>query len=164
MENIVSKDKGITIIALIITIIITIILASIIIQYGTGEIDKAKLEDLKTTMLLIKGRAQISIDKLEFEKDYVEEGVIQLNTNITLPAEATVQYNLSGLKTTLSALQDKSKLYIWEQKAMDNNGIDVEITAENFYVIDYNTKEVYYSLGYKDNGKINYSLNQLQEL
>ena len=30
------------------------------------EIEKAKLEDLKTTMLLIKGRAQIVADKEEF--------------------------------------------------------------------------------------------------
>ena len=164
MENIVSKNKGITIIALIITIILALILFAIVIEYGKGEIEKAKIEDIKTTMLLIQGRAKISIDKIEFETDYEEEGVIQLNSNLTLPEEATLQYNLSSLTSVLNSLEDKSNLYIWEQQAMDNNGIDIEVTAEEFYVIDYNTQEIYYSLGYKDGENIYYSLSQLQEL
>ena len=164
MKSKLSNDKGITIIALIITVIITIILAALVLNYGTEEIDKAKLEDIKTTMLLIKGRAQISIEKENFETDYEEAGVIQLETNITLPAEAETNYNLTSLTPILSELEDKSALYIWEQEAMDNNGIDVEITADDFYVIDYNTKEIYSSIGYILGNTTYYSLTQLQEL
>ena len=54
------NNKGITIVALIITIIVMLILATVTIEIGTEQIQSAKLEDLKTTMLLIKGRVQIS--------------------------------------------------------------------------------------------------------
>ena len=139
-------------------------MAAFIINYGTEEIDKAKLEDLKTTMLLIKGRAKIVIEKTNFEEDYEEEGTIQLTSSIALPEEAETNYNLLSLMSVLNAIEDKSQLYIWEQKAMDNNGIDVKITQDDFYVIDYNTKEVYSSIGYTLGNETYYSLTQLQEL
>jgi len=159
-----KNSKGITIIALIITIIVMLILVTVVVNFGTSEIDKAKIEDLKATMLLIKGRVQISIDKENFEKDYVESGVIKINENLTIPETASKQYNLANLNSILGALDDKTGLYIWEQEAMDNNGIDVEITAEDFFVIDYNKMEVYSSLGYKVNNETAYSLTELQKI
>lgn len=162
-----KNNRGITVIALIITIIITIILATIVIKYGTAEISKAKIEDLKATMLLIKGRAQISIDKANFEKDYEEIGVIKLeleNDVLSLPETATEEYDLSSLQSTLNSLENKDELYIWEQAAMDNNNINVEITDKDFFVIDYNTMEVYSSVGYEAEDETLYSLTQLQEV
>ena len=159
-----KNSKGITIIALIITIIVMLILVTVVVNFGTSEIDKAKIEDLKATMLLIKGRVQISIDKENFEKDYVESGVIKINEKLTMPETASKQYNLANLNSILGALDDKTGLYIWEQEAMDNNGIDVEITAEDFFVIDYNKMEVYSSLGYKVNNETAYSLTELQKI
>ena len=145
------NNKGITIIALIITIVLTLILLSVVIKFGTNEIDRAKIEDLKSTMLLIKGRAQVSKEKTNFEKDYSENGVIQT-------------YDLSSIQSELNALADKSQLYIWEQTALNNNGIDYEITSDDFFVIDYNNMEVYSSIGYSFEGRTYYSLSQLQEL
>lgn len=156
------NNKGITIIALIITIVLTLILLSVVIKFGTNEIDRAKIEDLKSTMLLIKGRAQVSKEKTNFEKDYSEKGVIQINDNLTLPEGKT--YDLSSIQSELNALADKSQLYIWEQTALNNNGIDYEITSDDFFVIDYNNMEVYSSIGYSFEGRTYYSLSQLQEL
>ena len=39
-----KQDKGITLIALVITIIVMLILASVTIEFGTGAIEKAKFE------------------------------------------------------------------------------------------------------------------------
>lgn len=156
------NNKGITIIALIITIVLTLILLSVVIKFGTNEIDRAKIEDLKSTMLLIKGRAQVSKEKTNFEKDYSEKGVIQINDDLTLPEGKT--YDLSSIQSKLNALADKSQLYIWEQTALNNNGIDYEITSDDFFVIDYNNMEVYSSIGYSFEGRTYYSLSQLQEL
>lgn len=140
-----KENKGITMVALIITIIVMLILATITVEIGTGQIKKAKLEDLKTTMLLIKGRAQIVADKEDFGEEYDNTGMVKL-------AEAT-NYDISNLQNIFNSLEDTSNLYIWEQTAMDNNNIDVTITNKDFFVIDYVTGEVYYSLGYtyKDN-------------
>lgn len=155
-RNVLKQTKGITIVALIITIIIMLILASVSIEFGRGEIQRAKLEDIKTTMLLIKGRAQIVADKEEFGESYDNTGMVKL-------ADAS-GYDLSLLQPTLNELADTSNLYIWEQTAMDNNNIDVEITTEDFFVIDYLTGEVYYSLGYTYEGNTYYSLTQMQNI
>lgn len=150
-NNITKSSKGITLIALVITIIIMLILAAITLNYGTGEVEKAKLEDLKITMLLIQGRAKIVIDKEQFKEEYNNEGMIKVS-------DAT-EYDMSNLQNL-----DTTNLYIWEQEAMDNNDIDVEITTEDFFVIDYQTGEVYYSLGYNDGENTYYSLTDIQSL
>ena len=151
-----KNNKGITIIALIVTIIIMMILASVTIEFGTGEIQRAKLEDIKTTMLLIKGRAKIVAEKESFGESYDNTGMVKL-------ADAT-SYNISNLQNIFNSLGDTSNLYIWEQTAMDNNNIDVEITTQDFFVVDYSTGEVYYSLGYTYEGNTYYSLTDMQNI
>lgn len=151
-----KSNKGITIVALIITIIVMLILATVTIEFGSKEIEIAKLEDIKTTMLLIKGRAQIAADKDSFGESYDNTGMIKL-------AEAS-EYDVSNLQTILNSLEDTSNLYIWEQTAMDNNNIQVTITNTDFFVIDYLTGEVYYSLGYTYEGNTYYSLTEMQNI
>ena len=128
-----------------------LILAAITLNYGTGEVEKAKLEDLKITMLLIQGRAKIVIDKEQFGEEYDKIGMTKVS-------DAT-EYDMSNLQNL-----DTTNLYIWEQEAMDNNDIDVEITTKDFFVIDYQTGEVYYSLGYNDGENTYYSLTDIQSL
>lgn len=151
-----KNSKGITIIALIITIILTLILVTVVINFGTGEIDKAKIEDLKATMLLIKGRAQIAIDKDSFGEEYDKTGILSY-------ADAST-YTANIPSELASKLTDTSNLYIWEQEAMNNNGIDVTITPEDFFIIDYTNLEIYSSLGYTLDNTTYYSLTELQGL
>ena len=150
-----KSNKGITIIMLIVTIIIMLILAAVTIEFGAGEVERTKLEDLKTTMLLIKGRAKIVVDKENFGEDYDNTGMIKL-------IDAT-GYNTSNLQNKFDNI-DMSNLYIWEQTAMDNNNIQVTITKTDFFVIDYVTGEVYYSLGCIYEGNIYYSLTEIQNV
>ena len=150
-----KSNRGITIITLIVTIIIMLMLAAVTIQFGAGEVERTKLEDLKTTMLLIKGRAQIVVDKESFGEDYDNTGMIKLT-------DAT-GYNTSNLQNIFNDI-DTSNLYIWEQTAMDNNNIQVTITNTDFFVIDYATGEVYYSLGCIYEGNTYYSLTEMQNI
>lgn len=150
-----KSNKGITIIMLIVTIIIMLMLATVTIQFGAGEVERTKLEDLKTTMLLIKGRAQIVVDKESFGEDYDNTGMIKLT-------DAT-GYNTSNLQNIFNNI-DTSYLYIWEQTAMNNNNIQVTVTNTDFFVIDYSTLEVYYSLGCTYEGNIYYSLTEMQNI
>lgn len=150
-----KSNRGITIITLIVTIIIMLMLAAVTIQFGAGEVERTKLEDLKTTMLLIKGRAQIVVDKESFGEDYDNTGMIKLT-------DAT-GYNTSNLQNIFNDI-DTSNLYVWEQTAMDNNNIQVTITNTDFFVIDYSTGEVYYSLGCIYEGNTYYSLTEMQNI
>lgn len=150
-----KKDNGITIIALIITIIIMLILVTVTMKFGTGQIERAKLEDLKTTMLLIKGRAQIVIEKESFGEEYDKTGMTKIS-------EAT-SYILPNFIQEFGE-EEKENFYIWEQTAMDNKAIDVTITNTDFYIIDYSSGEIYYSLGYEKDGNTYHSLTDIQGL
>ena len=66
-----KKNKGITMIVLVITIALLLILAGISIQGGSSIIKRADLENLKTDMLLIKVKG----------KEYVENGNFNLGTS-----------------------------------------------------------------------------------
>lgn len=151
-----KSNKGITIIALIITIVIMLILMSVTIEFGATEVERAKLEDIKTTMLLIKGRAQIVADKESFGENYDNTGMIKLTD--------ASSYDTSNLQSIFDNLEDTANLYVWEQSAMDNNNIQVTITNTDFFVIDYLTGEVYYSLGYTYEENTYYSLSELQNI
>ena len=60
-------ERGITLIALIITIIVLIILAGTVIYSGTGMIKSVNLETIKTNLLLIQAKAKTIYEKLSFE-------------------------------------------------------------------------------------------------
>jgi hypothetical protein len=78
------------------------ILAAVTIEFGEGQVERTKLEDLKTTMLLIKGRAQIIADKESFGENYDSAGMVILT-------EAT-GYDLSLVQDSLDKLEDKNKI------------------------------------------------------
>ena len=62
-----EENKGITLMALVITIGVLIILASITIKYGGESIKQAKIQNMKTNMLLIEAKT----------KEFVENGSVK---------------------------------------------------------------------------------------
>lgn len=143
-----KNEKGITIIALIITIILMLILVGVTVKVGTKEISKAKLEDIKTEMISIKTRAEIVKDKYDF-KDID-------NLVGTKLSEAT-DYNTEAI-----VIPDASKenCYIWTQEDLNSQELSsIKVDKDKFYVVYYGDDiEVYYSKGV--DGK--YSLTELQ--
>jgi len=142
-----KNQKGITIVALIITIILMIILVSVSVRFGTEAIDKSKQEDIKSNMLLIQGKSKIIKDKHIYDEE---------NSNLV----GTPVSNASGY-TISHELQSKinsEQAYILTQEDLNNNGLgNIKTSNTEFYVVDYDTCEVYYSLGI--NGK--YALSEM---
>lgn len=158
-----KSNMGITLIALVVTITIMLILAAVGINMGREVIDKSKLEDIKTNMLAIQGKAKIIAEKNSFDKN--EELI-----GIQIVQEDGI-YKASGyaIKNELqNSLNDnnsdgKSKYYIWTEEDLKNEGlknIKIDVENEKFYIVDYKTGEVFYALGYE--GK--YSLKDLKDL
>ena len=71
MRNLKNKTEGITLVALSVMIVILLILAGIGVYTGRNTIKKAKLEELKTNMLLIQAKA----------KEYVEHATFKMGIN-----------------------------------------------------------------------------------
>ena len=149
-----KKDNGITLIALIVTIIIMIILATIVVDFSTKAIDKAKLEDIKTNMLLIQGKSQTIYEKYSFKEIEELTGILYSEQNTYVISD--------GLLDHLNVEDD---IYIWGEEALNENGLGTIKTDEKtFYIVDYTTSEIYFSKGYEYNDSIYYSLTELQEL
>lgn len=149
-----KKDNGITLIALIVTIIIMIILATIVVDFSTKAIDKAKLEDIKTNMLLIQGKSQTIYEKYSFKEIEELTGILYSEQNTYVISD--------GLLDHLNVEDD---IYIWGEEALNENGLGtIKTDEQTFYIVDYTTSEIYFSKGYEYNDLIYYSLTELQEL
>ena len=60
-----KSNKGITMIALIITIVVIFIIAMVGISYGRDLVDKSKVENLVTNMLTLKSKARVIEEEIE---------------------------------------------------------------------------------------------------
>jgi len=143
-----KKDQGITIVALVITIVIMLILVGVSIKIGTDVISRSQLEDIKTNMLAIQGKARIIKEKNDFGEEDLK--------GISLSEDSSYIVDENILPA------DKSGCYIWGEEILEEEGLSsIETTSEKFYIVDYNNDcEVYYSLGVK--GK--YSLTDLKDM
>lgn len=165
------KNKGITLVALTITIIILLIIAGISISAGENMIKKAKLEGLKTNMLLIQAKA----------KQYVEEANFKIgNSTEDTDKIAEVREEIYVEKAKLEVANDEIKnkinvtgdnLYVLTKDENKDtysewglNKIELDSDSGETYVIRFDennlTVEVYNTLGY--NGK--YSLTDIDQI
>ena len=105
-----KKDNGITLIALIVTIIIMIILATIVVDFSTKAIDKAKLEDIKTNMLLIQGKSQTIYEKYSFKEIEELTGILYSEQNTYVISDGLLDH-----------LKVEDDIYIWGEEALNEN-------------------------------------------
>ena len=141
-------ENGITIIALIITIILMLMLAGVGMHFGSGALDKAKLEDIKTDMISIKTKSKIITEQYNF-KDI----------------EDFVGSQASDEEIQKLGLTEKEKNQIRKLSSEDLSGQGSSSIEGDVYVVYYNKDnpnncEVYYLNGYQ--GK--YSLSELQDM
>ena len=93
------ETKGITLIALAITIIIMAIIATITVYYGTDLIRNVKLQDLKTTMLLIEAKTKECVEEANFQKLDLAGAAsnnILLGTPLSTNSEVQTAANATG--------------------------------------------------------------------
>ncbi len=166
-----KSNKGITLVALVITIIVLAIITSISIYSGKDVIEKTKLEGLKTNMLLIQAKA----------KEYVEQANFKMGINPEQKSEEEKQKIRSEVYENQSeegaqlekatdipsnfGVSDSSTCYWLTQKAQEKWGLDkIELEDGEKYLIEFNeakeTVEVYNTVGF--NGK--YSLTDINTI
>ena len=161
----INENKGITLLALVVTIIVLLIIAGIGINYGSSTIKRAKLEELRSNMLLIEAKA----------KGLVEEA----NFKIGLPTAADYATKQQSVREELyidtakmekvdnapSGIPQADNLYEVTTETLAYWGLeDIELEDGEKYLVkldDVNTTvEVYNTLGY--DGK--YSLTDIDNL
>ena len=141
-----SSEKGITIIALVITVVLMLILVGVGINYGGDALDRARLEDIRTDMISIKTKAKIIVEQYNF-KD-IE----------SLPGSELTEEELQTLN-----LSEENSDNIRKWSSSDLSSQNLSSIEGDKYVVKYdlenpNNCEVYYLEGYKGE----YSLTELQ--
>lgn len=148
-----EKQRGITLIALVIILVVVGIVIYSGIQYVQKYKNTQEVEDIKANMLAIQGViTSINNKHIVDEENNALEGLkLDLVNN-------TTEYNITEkFKEELSKLEE-AELYILNKETLEKHSInDVNISNKEFYVVDYNSGEVYYSLGI--NGK--YKLSEI---
>lgn len=148
-----EKQRGITLIALVIILVVVGIVIYSGIQYVQKYKNTQEVEDIKANMLAIQGVITgINNKHIVDEENNALEGLkLDLENN-------TTEYNITEkFKEELSKLEE-ADLYILNKETLEKHSInDVNISNKEFYVVDYNSGEVYYSLGI--NGK--YKLSEI---
>lgn len=177
-----KKNNGITMIVLVITIVILLIIAGISINSGEKVIKESELENIKTNMLLIKGKAKgyvesanfdlgVSIDKnSEEEKNKkIEKAKSELKGT-----EITDSKELKNINITSENLQENNLNYSYyyklSTKDLEELGLQ-NVKSDNkkgWYIVKYDMKnveiEVYNTLGFEKDNKTYYSLTEIQDL
>lgn len=149
-----KMEKGITIIALVITIIIMMILVGVTVNFSTDAIKKSNIEDIKTDMISIKTRAKIVAEKYNF-KD------IDSLVGSAITDEEKAKLKLS--EKTEGLEDDEYEILKWSSSDLANQNLGA-IEGDKYIVFydleDPNNCEVYYLEGYEGM----YSLTELQGL
>lgn len=158
-----KNQKGITLVALAITIIVMIIIASISSYYGKDLIKQAKIQDLRTNMLLIQAETKKGLEETIFQKINLEEAKannIIIGTKLS-EASSEVQSAASG---KLGAIDSETCYYLSEQDLSNMGLSDIDEQKNGYFIVSYNlseiTVEVINTNGYK--GK--YTLAEINDL
>ena len=159
-----EDNRGITLVALVVTIIVLLILAGIGINTGISSMEKVKLEELKTNMLLIEAKARECVEEANFRMggstedtvvDPVRTEIYETNNKLE-KADST---NVPNIPAEI----DLDNCYIITQKTFELWGLNkIKLSEDEKYLVKFNESEikveVYNTKGY--DGK--YSLTQIE--
>lgn len=156
-----KNNKGITLVALVITITVLLIIAGISVYNGKETIKKAQLEELKTNMLFIQAKA----------KEYVEEANFRIGINSTAEKVREVRIEIYEQSEKLKPVAEvpsqitpmkNCAYYKMDIETQQKWGLEKLKDAES-YLIEFNEVEasvqIYYLPGY--NGE--YSLSAIEQ-
>ena len=156
-KKVINKEKGITLLALVVTIIMLIILASTIVNIGQNEIkeseENARLSELgivQNAILQRKTKADLT------DEDYPGETIIEADINLEETIEEMNNHRASGEEEITKKDDDNSNYYFL---STENGGLEeLGITnSEDAYIVNYETGEVInYTTKLTEMGKLLY--------
>lgn len=171
-----KSNKGITMVALMVTVIVLLILSSITINYGKNTIKMAKLENFKTNMLLIEAKAKEYVEKASYDLGVKpDEATEEMVTTAKSELKGTLLSSselLTNMGITDSPSNDTARVYYYELSTqnleeMGINGLESNST-EGIFIIKYDISnvevEIYNSDGFNFDGSVKYSLTELKEI
>ena len=171
---IIKNNKGITLIALIITVIIILIIGGITIYEGSRLVDNAKYEDVKTNMLLIEAEVKNFAEQAKFEgltmDDVLKNGIELDGKKLEISdAESSLQGKIDNIESKGNSTKD-GELVLYQITNMSELNLgSLDNNASNNYLIYMNISgdievEVCFLPGILgDDGITHYFLSSMKE-
>ena len=141
-----KKNKGITLVSLIITVVLLILLAGTT-TYVVDRITKTmNVENVKTDLLLIQAQIKTIAEKNSFNSE-----------------ENPLIGTLSSIDTEKYGVEAERDYYLLSREDLKTMNLE-NIEYDNGYYVCYETEEVIYIKGVKNNnGDTLYTLTQIKE-
>ena len=145
-----KQSKGIALIGLILVVVIILIVVLWGLKYAKGYLNNQQKEDTKATMLAIQ--TVITNVKNKHIVDEKENSLI--GVKLDLENNETEYKITEDLKNVLSTMEN-TELYILNKDELNNLGVkNVEVNDTEFYIVDYNSEDIVYSLGVEGKYKL----------
>lgn len=138
-----KNEKGIALIGLVIVVLLTAVALFAGTNYLKEYVNNQKNEDIKANMLAI----QTVITNVKNKHTVDETNNILVGTKLDLENNETGYTISDEFKNVLLSLEN-AELYILNTEELNNLGVkNIEVNNTAFYVVDYNSEEILYSLG-----------------
>lgn len=161
------------VIKLILALIIIIAIATIIVIICKKAMQTTTLQDLRTNMLLIQGKAKTYTENVSVETANLDETKEEDNTKIAevkdQKLKGTALENCEeNIKNAAkkAGIEDTKDFYYLSQEDLNSMGVSIQVEQGAYYLVKYNFEdtEVVYTKGYKYEGKIYYKLSELKNI
>ena len=160
-----KNNKGITLVALIITIIIVIVILGISVGGGSDVLQKSKMTEYIGFMKLVKARADVVFEEELFSTDDIST-VMEIGIDDVKKIDG--EGGTTSFDSKINGYNGKSFIK-WNKDKIAHQGIDSSIlgTDEYFVIVydktNYETVDVIYSAGCGYNGNRYYTLTEMED-
>ena len=165
------NNKGITLVALVITVIVLLIIASIVVYTGTDAIKNANLQSIKTNMLLIEAKGREYVENANHELGVNPEAATEEMKNKS--ASMLVGTKIENTDSLVSKFNIDSKYSVYKLSEEDLNNMGIKDVSSNdedgWYIIAYDVTEaevkIYNTEGITvSDGTTKYCLDDIRDL
>lgn len=141
-KKVINSEKGITLLALVITIVVLIILASITVNIGKEGIKESKEDAMLSELAMVQNAILQRKTKADLtNEEYPGETITEANINLEETIEEINDNRASGEEEISRKDSDDSHYYFL---STENGGLEeLGITnSEDAYIVNYETGEV----------------------
>jgi len=141
-----KNQKGVTLVALAITIVVLGIIASVSVYFGKDLIKEAKIQDIRTNMLLIqaeakKGLEEVCFNSVNLDKNK-EEDLTKLNEIKQEYLEGIILSNapveVQDATKNIPDITFDDNCYYLDEKTLSEMGItDVKSNKFGYFIVKY---------------------------
>ena len=141
-KKVINSEKGITLLALVITIVVLIILASITVNIGKEGIKESKEDAMLSELAMVQNAILQRKTKADLtQEDYPGETIATAGINLEEVIEEIYDNRASGEEEISKKDSDNNHYYFL---STENGGLEaLGITnSEDAYIVNYETGEV----------------------